>query len=189
MVGMGQRFQLIRNRYGLTQVAFANRLGVSSAHISKIEKEKTSPSEAFIKLVCKEYGVNEEWLKEEIGEPFLDSPTGEGEELISEFINQLNKRFLYSNNMVLRYETVRLLAQCLDMLSYGETDDEKLEYLRQCEQLFSDQLRMLRIARGEEATLSSELTNALYQNAQTHLIEDIDRIQRFCATQKENNVI
>ena len=185
MIGIGQRFRLVRDHYDLTQVAFANRLGVTSAHISKIEKEKTSPSEAFIKLVCKEYGVNEEWLKEEIGVPFFDAVTDEGEQLIADFTNQLNKRFLSSDNMVLCYEVVRLLSLCLDMLSHGETDSEKLEYLRQCEPMLSDQLRMLRIARGEEAPPSPELRKALYQAAQTHLLEDIDRIQRFCASQEE----
>ena len=185
MIGIGQRFRLIRDHHGLTQVAFASRLGVTSAHISKIEKEKTSPSEAFIKLVCKEYGVNEEWLKEEIGTPFFDVVTIEGEQLIADFTNQLNKQFLSSNNMVLRYEAVRLLSLCLDMLNYGETDSEKLEYLRQCEPMLSDQLRMLRIARGEEAPPSPELQKALYQAAQAHLLEDIDRIQRFCDSQEE----
>lgn len=185
MKEIGERFKQLRNAKQLTQVAFAKRLGVTSSHVSQIEKGKTMPSDAFIKLVCKEYGVNEEWLKAEIGNPFFDAVTDEGEQLIADFTNQLNKRFLSSNNMVLRYEAVRLLSLCLDMLSHGETDSEKLEYLRQCEPMLSDQLRMLRIARGEEAPPSPELRKALYQAAQTHLLEDIDRIQRFCASQEE----
>lgn len=185
MNNIGERFRQLRNAKQLTQVAFAKRLGVTSSHVSQIEKGKTMPSDAFVKLVCKEYGVNEEWLKEDIGKPFSDSATDAGEQLIADFTNQLNKQFLSSSNMVLRYEAVRLLSLCLDMLSFGETDKERLEYLRQCEPMISDQLRMLRIIRGEEMPPSPELRKALYQAAQTHLLEDMDRIQEFCNAQKD----
>lgn len=67
-----ERIKKIRNEYFLTQVAFAKKIGVTNAHISKIEKGGTVPSEALIKLICKEYKVNEAWLKEGVEPIFSD---------------------------------------------------------------------------------------------------------------------
>jgi transcriptional regulator with XRE-family HTH domain len=57
------RVKELRNRLGMSQVEFAKNLGVTNAHISKIEKGGTVPSDTLIKLIAKEYGVDEKWLK------------------------------------------------------------------------------------------------------------------------------
>jgi len=63
MKNIGIRLKDIRLDYKLTQVDFSKRLGVTHAHISKIEKGKTVPSESLVRLICKEYGINILWLK------------------------------------------------------------------------------------------------------------------------------
>ena len=56
------RIKELRNKTGMSQVEFAKRLGVTNAHISKIEKGGTVPSYALIKLIAKEYKVKEDWI-------------------------------------------------------------------------------------------------------------------------------
>lgn len=54
---------------GLTKTAFAERINVSQQHISRLAKDGT-PSDRTIVDICREFGVNERWLR-----------TGEGEML------------------------------------------------------------------------------------------------------------
>lgn len=55
---------------GLTKTAFAERINVSQQHISRLAKDGT-PSDRTIVDICREFGVNERWLR-----------TGEGELLM-----------------------------------------------------------------------------------------------------------
>ena len=57
------RMRELRKELELSQVEFAKNLGVTNAHISKIERGGTIPSDSLIKLISKEYQVNENWLK------------------------------------------------------------------------------------------------------------------------------
>jgi len=55
---MGQissQIKQIRSLLHITQKQFAARLGVTGAHISAIEKGKTQPSAALVKLINKEF--------------------------------------------------------------------------------------------------------------------------------------
>ncbi|NPV89242.1 MAG: helix-turn-helix transcriptional regulator [Firmicutes bacterium] len=63
MESISKRLKAIRLDYGLSQVDFAKRIGITNAYVSKIEKGKTIPSEALIRLICKEFKINELWLK------------------------------------------------------------------------------------------------------------------------------
>ena len=65
---INERIKEIRRSSGLSQTDFAERLGTTRGVITNLEGEKTSPNEPFIKLICREFNVNEDWLR-----------TGEGE--------------------------------------------------------------------------------------------------------------
>ena len=65
---INERIKEIRRSSGLSQTDFAERLGTTRGVITNLEGEKTSPNEPFIKLICREFNVNEYWLR-----------TGEGE--------------------------------------------------------------------------------------------------------------
>lgn len=47
----------------MSQEEFGNRLGITKASISRIESGINNPSEQTIMLLCKEFGVNEVWLR------------------------------------------------------------------------------------------------------------------------------
>jgi transcriptional regulator with XRE-family HTH domain len=59
---IGERVKELRNSLKLTQAGFGKRVGVSAAHISKIESGKDFPSRSLAKVICKTFDVNEEWL-------------------------------------------------------------------------------------------------------------------------------
>ena len=68
MVSINDRIKDIRKSFGLSQTDFAERLGTTRGVISNLEGEKTTPNEPFIKLICREFSINEEWLRTGNGE-------------------------------------------------------------------------------------------------------------------------
>lgn len=60
---MNNRIKEIRNKKGLTQVEFASRLGLKQNSIAQIEMGKRNPSDQVILSICREFGVNELWLR------------------------------------------------------------------------------------------------------------------------------
>lgn len=67
MGSIGVRVKKIRKQVGLTQKKFSQKLGVYQSHISQIESGRAEPSGQLINLICRTFGVNEEWLKNEKG--------------------------------------------------------------------------------------------------------------------------
>lgn len=59
----GKRVKEVRKNKRLTQQAFADVLGVTKAHISKIETENANPSESLMRTICFSFGISEKWLK------------------------------------------------------------------------------------------------------------------------------
>ena len=56
----------------MSQEAFGKRLGVTGAGISKIESGDRGITEQMILAICREFNVNEKWLRNGEGEMFLD---------------------------------------------------------------------------------------------------------------------
>lgn len=77
---MNKRLKEIRLAFNLSQEEFGKRIGIESrAHISSLENGTRNITDRIIKDVCREYCVNEYWLR-----------TGEGEK---EILNSKEERF------------------------------------------------------------------------------------------------
>lgn len=78
---MNERIKAIRKHklVNLSQEAFGQRIGITKAAISKIESGNANPSEQTLLSICREFNVNEEWLRTGNGEMF--NPMSEDEEL------------------------------------------------------------------------------------------------------------
>jgi len=72
----------------LSQEAFGKRLGVTGAGISKIESGDRNASEQIILGICREFDVNETWLRTGEGEMFV--PLSRSQE-ISTFVAKILK--------------------------------------------------------------------------------------------------
>lgn len=81
----GERVLEIRKVLGLTMDRFGEKLGVQKSAISKIEKDKVNLSDQMVKLICREYNVNYDWLMDEDGEMFSDLPQTVLDELCSQY--------------------------------------------------------------------------------------------------------
>lgn len=67
---MKDRIKEIRNNQGMSQTDFAKRLLVSRSAVCKMESGENSPSDQTINLICREFNVNEDWLRTGRGEMF-----------------------------------------------------------------------------------------------------------------------
>jgi len=68
------RIKKLRKTLDLTQQEFANRLGIARNNIASYETSKNSPSDAVVSLMCREFNINEEWLRTGEGEMFRFDP-------------------------------------------------------------------------------------------------------------------
>lgn len=67
---MKDRIREVREHFGLSMEKFGSRIGIGKASISLLESGKNSPSVQTITLICREFGVNEQWLRTGEGEMF-----------------------------------------------------------------------------------------------------------------------
>ncbi|MFJ8102836.1 helix-turn-helix transcriptional regulator [Lysinibacillus sp. NPDC096212] len=68
---MNKRIKEVRKHEGLSQEDFANKLSVTRNVIASYELGRVEPTELFIKHLCREFDVNEEWLLNGEGEMIL----------------------------------------------------------------------------------------------------------------------
>ena len=70
MSSIGSRIKEIRKTAGYTQQRFAEKLGLKQNTVATYEMDKTAPSDRTISDICREFGVDEVWLRKGVGEPF-----------------------------------------------------------------------------------------------------------------------
>ena len=68
---MNERVKAIRKDKMLSGEKFGEKIGVKRSAISKIESGLVGLSESNIKSICREFDVNEEWLRYGKGEMYL----------------------------------------------------------------------------------------------------------------------
>lgn len=108
---IGERIRLIRKEAGLTLVSFGERIGITAASLSAIETGKSNPSAQTILLICREFGVNEIWLRTGAGEPYAPKTRAQA---ITEYLGKLVTGK--------RTETEMLLIELMSETSIDEWD-------------------------------------------------------------------
>lgn len=68
---MNYRIREIRKDNNLTQTEFGERIGVKGNTITGYENGTRIPSDAIILSICREFNVNEDWLRTGHGEKYL----------------------------------------------------------------------------------------------------------------------
>lgn len=127
---MNERIKKLRKTLDLTQQAFASRLGVKRNTIANYEVGRNEPIDAVISLICREFGVNEYWLRSGKGEMFSQSEQSLIDELAKEY------------NMTDKQKRI--------MAAFAAMDDKKREVLAEA---FFDFLDMLSVSPEISATL------------------------------------
>lgn len=76
---MNGRIKAVRANSGLTQADFGAKIGVSQNYVWMMETGARVPGDRTIRDICREFGVNEVWLRTGAGEMFR--PRSDAEEL------------------------------------------------------------------------------------------------------------
>ncbi len=80
---MDQRIKMIRKSQNLTQAEFGERIGIKGNTVTGYETGLRVPSDAIIISICREFNINEGWLRTGDGEMFR--PTRRNDEITAFF--------------------------------------------------------------------------------------------------------
>lgn len=72
-MNQGERVKYIRKEMSLTLEEFGKQLGVTKTAISRIENGERNLTDQMFKSICREFNVNESWLRDGSGEMFVSS--------------------------------------------------------------------------------------------------------------------
>jgi len=76
---VNERIKQLRKYLRITQAAFGAQLGIKANTVTNYETGLRMPSEAIITSICREFNVNEAWLRH--GEPPMIIQQSRGEEI------------------------------------------------------------------------------------------------------------
>ena len=107
-----ERVKQLRKSIDLTLEKFGDRLGVTKVAISNIENGKRAVTEQMSKAICREFNVNEDWLRNGVGDMFKQRD-GSFSEILSELDDS-------DDDFIKSFITV-----------YMELDEDSKEVLRQ----------------------------------------------------------
>lgn len=71
---MKDRIKKIRKDNKLTQVEFGERIGVKGNTVTGYETGLRNPTDAVLRSICREFRVNESWLRTGEGDMFQELP-------------------------------------------------------------------------------------------------------------------
>lgn len=107
---IGDRIKALRKELKLTQQEFADAINIQRGAVASWEVKRTVPNTPSLSLICREFGVNREWL--ETGEGEMYRPTSQHEQLAAFFGSLLDGS--------VENETKLRLMTCLSKLSPDE---------------------------------------------------------------------
>lgn len=83
---MNERIKKLRKHLDLTQSKFAEKIGVKQNTVAQYEMGRNVPIDSVISLICREFNVSEEWLRNGTGEMFVELTR---DEEIATFVGRL----------------------------------------------------------------------------------------------------
>lgn len=122
---MNERIMLIRKNSGLTQEEFGKRIGgLSRNYIWMLEKGDRVPSDMVILSICREFGVNEQWLKTGEGSPYIEMTR---KQEVESFLGDTLK-----DDESFRFRLISFLA---------DLTDEQMEHLEELTKILLDHMK------------------------------------------------
>ncbi len=124
---MKDRLKILRKELRLTQQEFADRVGISRGNIAAYEVGKNSLSDAVISLICREFNVNEVWLRNGSGSMFQErSEEDEIKSLVSSLLDP-NRDKMY--DVIIEFMKVYTSLSPNSQKALNELADKLLEKL------------------------------------------------------------
>ncbi|MCI9025819.1 MAG: helix-turn-helix domain-containing protein [Dorea sp.] len=107
---MKERLRQLRKALDITQQEFADRIGIKRNSYANYETGRNTPIDAIILSICREFNVNEEWLR-----------TGEGE--IFEELTEQQKILKYTALLLKDKDSAIANAIQTLIVTYEQLDD------------------------------------------------------------------
>lgn len=125
---MNERIRLLRKELGLNQSDFGNKIGVKQGTVAGYESGARTPLDAVVSSICREFDVNEEWLR-----------TGEGE--MFEQMTEQQKLLKYTDMLLKDKDSAIVNAIQSFIVTYEQLDDTSKATLEKIAQQFIDNLK------------------------------------------------
>ena len=74
---IGDRIRQIRKEKGMTQTDLAKTLRINPGSVSRLESGENNPADRTVELICREFHVREEWLRQGTGPMMEEKPRDE----------------------------------------------------------------------------------------------------------------
>ena len=127
---MNERIRLLRKELGLNQSDFGNKIGVKQGTVAGYESGARTPLDAVVSSICREFDVNEEWLR-----------TGEGE--MFEQMTEQQKLLKYTGMLLKDKDSAIVNAIQSFIVTYEQLDDTSKATLEKIAQQFIDNLKKI----------------------------------------------
>ena len=131
---MNDRIKALRKHFALTQQEFADRLHVKRGAIANYEIGRNIPTDSVVSLICREFGVSEEWLRTGCGDMFIELSRREqldaffndvkDDEFKSRFVSMLAG--LNPDEWDALEKVVLAMKEKLDMAASADPEDDDL---------------------------------------------------------------
>lgn len=119
---MNERIRILRKALGLSQEQFGEKIGITKASISNIEKGNRNMSDQTLKSICREFNVNWAWLTEGLGDMFSGLPETLIDEVAEEYdLDDLDK-LLVKRYMQLSKEKRAIIKEYLQSVFIDKKD-------------------------------------------------------------------
>lgn len=102
---MHERIRKLRRELDLTQEKFAERIGIKRNTIATYESGRNEPVDSVVALICREFHVNEEWLRNGTGEMFAQDSEDELQALTEKYSLSPADRVLIEKYVSLKTDT------------------------------------------------------------------------------------
>ena len=100
---MKDRLKKLRRELDMTQQEFAEKIGVKRNTVAQYEMGRNEPIDSVFALICREFNVSEEWLRNGTGDMFVELSR---DEQLMEWAGGI----LAGDNSDFKYRFVRMLS-------------------------------------------------------------------------------
>lgn len=127
-MSIGERIKKLRKHLDLTQQKFGERIGIKGNTVAQYELGRNEPIDAVLSLLCKEFNVNENWLR-----------TGEGE--MFEQLTEQQKLMKYTALLLKNKDSAISTAIQTLIVTYEQLDDASKATLEKIALQYIDNLK------------------------------------------------
>lgn len=122
---MNERVKELRKALNLTMEKFGDRLGVKKNSISQIESGNRSLTDQMFLAICREFSVNEDWLRTGSGEMFIVTRSDYIEKVSRSYNLDKLDEVIINTYMLLEPEKRKIIKEYILAVAENYKEDEE----------------------------------------------------------------